>query len=183
MSDSDQHIGIDIDTEIDIAEFVSDLGSTLHGYPYGDPYVAVSCCVYDLEDDLTSDATVFWLLGVSASGPYMVWCDRRSDVARAKEALRTALASFRDRESTCAHDSHPWDGDAVQYPDDPLGFIGLIHEADEWQDDPEEEEPYDTGFTELWRCPGNLATIARDALDFLESQAPGDGGRPGRLPG
>ncbi|WP_327706836.1 hypothetical protein [Streptomyces decoyicus] len=51
MSESDQHI--------DIAEFVSDLGSTLHGHPYGDPYAAVACCMYDLEDDLTSDATVF----------------------------------------------------------------------------------------------------------------------------
>ncbi|MFH8569387.1 hypothetical protein [Streptomyces sp. NPDC017993] len=159
--------------DVDIDAFVSDLGSTLHGYPIGNPYAAVDGCVYDLEDDLNSDTTVFWLLGVAASGPFTVWRDRRSDIDRARKALTTALGAFHDRAGACTHDSHPWDGGDVHHPDDPLGFIELIHEADEWLDDPEDEEPYDTSFTELWRCPVNLAAIARDTLEYLDREAPG----------
>ncbi|MFE1175964.1 hypothetical protein [Streptomyces sp. NPDC058773] len=148
----------------DIDEFTSDIESVIGGYPT-DPWPAIERCISRLETDLDSDATVYWLLGVAAVGPWMEWCDERPDlVRRAGNALEAAHVAFRQREGDCTHDRHPWDDGPFQIGDDLTAFMYSVQEADDW--DPaeysEEEASYGPDFRERMRCPRNLAAFAKN---------------------
>ncbi|WP_411136727.1 hypothetical protein [Streptomyces sp. C10] len=150
----------------DIDEFTSCIENIIGGYPTGDPWETIDLCISELETDLDSDATVYWVLGVAAVGPWMDWCDERPDlVRRAEKAVEAALAAFHQREDGCTHDTHPWDEGPFSVPDDLTGFMYQVQEADDWEPDPEcpeDEAPYGPDFSELMRCPRNVAAFARN---------------------
>lgn len=149
-----------------IDEFTGDIANLVQGYPTGDPFVTVEQCVERLENDLDSDATVYWVLGAVAVGPWLAWCGERPEVARRREdALAAALAVFRGRADSCPHDMHPWDEGPFVIPDDLTTFMHELQEADDWTpdpDDPDDEPPYDPEYAPLLRCPRNLAMVVEN---------------------
>ncbi|GAO10939.1 hypothetical protein TPA0598_07_06630 [Streptomyces lydicamycinicus] len=159
----------------DIDEFTSRIENIIGGYPTGDPWATIELCIGQLETDVDSDATVYWVLGVAAVGPWMEWCDERPDlVRRAEKALEGAVAVLRRHEDSCTHDAHPWDGGPFVVPDDLTTFMYEIQEADEWEPDPEypdDEAPYGADFGTRMRCPRNVAAFARNP-SALSGMAP-----------
>ncbi|MEU6328814.1 hypothetical protein ABZ851_16285 [Streptomyces sp. NPDC047049] len=147
----------------DVNEFLSDLSSVLYDHPCGDPHEPIERCVDELEADLGSDATVYWVLGVVASLPWMYWYDERGLRPRADAALAKAGAELRRHMHACGHDTHPCvDDEPLQVPTDLLGLMSYTQEMDDWQPDPDvpdDEPPHESDFAEAMRCPRNLIAV------------------------
>lgn len=135
----------------------------------------VLACARALAADPGGERAWLWTFGLLMTADYVSLqpsCD--GSAATVLDALRAADRELRGR--PCAHDEHPYEGDL----EDELGcLVSYLPLLDSGVAPEGEEDWGGWHFTEVWRCPRNVAGYARVAIDIL---APGTAdGIPARL--
>ncbi|MGW1373833.1 hypothetical protein ACWD6P_06060 [Streptomyces sp. NPDC002446] len=135
----------------------------------------VLACARALAADPGGERAWLWTFGLLMTADY-VSLQPASDgtAATVLDALRATDRELRQR--PCAHDEHPYEGDLEEELECLVSYLPLL----ECGAAPAGEEDWGGGhFSEVWRCPRNVAGYARVAIDIL---APGTtDGIPARL--
>lgn len=135
----------------------------------------VLACARALAADPGGERAWLWTFGLLMTADY-VSLQPASDgtAATVLDALRATDRELRGR--PCAHDEHPYEGDLEDELECLVSYLPLLDSGAA----PEGEEDWGGWhFTEVWRCPRNVAGYARVAIDIL---APGTtDGIPARL--
>ncbi|MDT0452452.1 hypothetical protein [Streptomyces hesseae] len=142
---------------------------------YNDEYdQAALDCAARLAADPGGESAYIWTFGLLLMAPYVAWGSDDAVAPRLMAALKATDDALRDR--PCEHEGHP-DGHPYEEHEDEYDeylaeqLRGLADESLEW----EEDFP-----REAWRCPRNVAGLARIAMDVVEPGSATD--IPPRLP-
>ncbi|MFF4156506.1 hypothetical protein [Streptomyces sp. NPDC001678] len=138
---------------------------------YNDEYdQAALDCAARLAADPGGEPAYIWTTGLLLMAPYVAWGSDDAVAPALMAALKATDHALRHR--PCGHEGHPYEEHEDEY-DEYLAeqLRGLADESLAW----EEDFP-----REAWRCPRNVAGLARIAMDIVEPGSVTD--IPPRLP-
>ncbi|GHE08999.1 hypothetical protein [Streptomyces alanosinicus] len=127
-------------------------------------------CAARLAAEPDGESAYVWTIGLLLMAPYVAWDEGDAAAPGVMAALKAADDALRDH--ACEHEAHPYQEHEEGY-DEYLAeqLRGLADESLDW----EENFP-----REAWRCPRNVAGLARIAMDLVEPGSATD--IPPRLP-
>ncbi|RLU94806.1 hypothetical protein CTZ27_19095 [Streptomyces griseocarneus] len=115
-------------------------------------------CAARLAAEPNGESAYVWTIGLLLMAPYVARDEGDAATPRVMAALKAADGALRDH--VCEHEAHPYQEHEEEY-DEYLAeqLRGLADEGAEWEEDLPRE---------AWRCPRNVAGLARIAMDLVE---------------
>ncbi|ROQ67429.1 hypothetical protein EDD93_1865 [Streptomyces sp. 840.1] len=151
----------------DARELADDWESIRQGYYLGEHDETVLSCVERLGRARAAvprdpDATMFFTLGLVLMYGHAVW-DAEPEVAdRASVALLDAASDAETAGGPCGHDAHPCDDDDLDGLLESFEMLlSLVAGDSEYRWEDLDETGEGTGAEARWRCPRNVAGLAR----------------------
>jgi hypothetical protein len=152
--------------DTDFTEYLSDLESTGHGYPYT-PEITIPACAAYVEEDVRlgpTPKTIVPMLGLITVVYWVLHAGDAKITATVQTAAGNAVRAW--AEAGCKHGSHPFETGFTDWPDDPCMAMGCLNDPKEW---------INCGFDDMfpdhteeqWRCPRNVAGFGQFIVDEL----------------